>query len=116
MSIDDYILFIGMDPAIIGDYFGICVHALPAVIPTGKPWIPLLIKLATLQNVNYDTTWTKLNKGKQKKTKEAYEEMIKEQAAWNIAGGRGVSPLSKHLGIKDEEEFLARFHKTQSTS
>ena len=61
--IDDYILFIGMDPAIIGDYFGICVHALPAVIPDDKPWMPLLIKLATLQKGNYDTTWDELNNG-----------------------------------------------------
>ena len=52
-----------MDPAIIGDYFGICVHALPAVIPTDKPWMPLLIKLATLQKGNYDTTWDELNNG-----------------------------------------------------
>lgn len=52
-----------MDPAIIGDYFGICVHALPVVIPDDKPWMPLLIKLATLQKGNYDTTWDELNNG-----------------------------------------------------
>lgn len=52
-----------MDPAIIGDYFGICVHALPAVIPDNKPWMPLLIKLTTLQKGNYDTTWDELNNG-----------------------------------------------------
>ena len=63
MKIEDYILFIGMDPAIIGDYFGICVHALPAVIPDNKPWMPLLIKLTTLQKGNYDTTWDELNNG-----------------------------------------------------
>jgi len=33
LNINDYVLFIGMDPAIIGDYFGIAVHALPADIP-----------------------------------------------------------------------------------
>ena len=63
MNIEDYILFIGMDPAIIGDYFGICVHALPAVIPDNKQWMPLLIKLTTLQKGNYDTTWDELNNG-----------------------------------------------------
>jgi len=52
-----------MDPAIIGDYFGICVHALPVIIPTEKPWMPLLIKLTTLQKGNYDTTWEELNNG-----------------------------------------------------
>ncbi len=52
-----------MDPAIIGDYFGICVHALPAVIPDNKQWMPLLIKLTTLQKGNYDTTWDELNNG-----------------------------------------------------
>lgn len=63
MNIEDYVLFIGMDPAIISDYFGICVHALPAIIPTDKPWMPLLIKLTTLQKGNYDTTWEELNNG-----------------------------------------------------
>lgn len=52
-----------MDPAIVGDYFGICVHALPRIIPVGKPWIPLLIKLTKLQKGSYNSTWEELNKG-----------------------------------------------------
>lgn len=63
MNSNDYHLFIGMDPAIIGDFFGICVHALPKIIPTGKAWLPLLIKLTTLQKGNYDSTWQELNDG-----------------------------------------------------
>ena len=63
MNSSDYLLFIGMDPAIIGDYFGICIHALPKVIPNDKAWIPLLIKLTTLRKGNYDTTWKELNNG-----------------------------------------------------
>lgn len=63
MNSSDYLLFIGMDPAIIGDFFGICIHALPKVIPNDKAWMPLLIKLTTLRKGNYDTTWNELNNG-----------------------------------------------------
>lgn len=62
-KIDDYELFIGMDPAIIGDYFGIAVHALPMEIPEDKPWIPLLIKLIKLQKGDYKSTWDQLTEG-----------------------------------------------------
>jgi hypothetical protein len=63
MSYKDYELFIGMDPAIVGDYFGIAVHKLPADIPEGKPWMPLLIKLIKLQKGKYSSTWDELTKG-----------------------------------------------------
>ena len=62
-NIDDYELFIGMDPAIIGDYFGIAVHALPMEIPEDKPWMPLLIKLIKLQKGDYKSTWENLTQG-----------------------------------------------------
>jgi len=62
-KIDDYELFIGMDPAIIGDYFGIAVHALPMEIPEDKPWMPLLIKLIKLQKGDYKSTWENLTQG-----------------------------------------------------
>ncbi len=62
-KIDNYELFIGMDPAIIGDYFGIAVHALPTEIPEDKPWIPLLIKLIKLQKGDYKSTWDQLTEG-----------------------------------------------------
>lgn len=52
-----------MDPAIIRDYFGICVHALPKVIPQDKPWMPLLIKLIKLQKGNYSSVWDELING-----------------------------------------------------
>ncbi len=63
MNVNDYVLFIGMDPAIVGDYFGIAVHALPADIPEDKPWLPLLIKLIKLQKGNYSSTWEQLTEG-----------------------------------------------------
>lgn len=63
MNARDYVLFIGMDPAIIGDYFGIAVHALPAEIPKDKPWLPLLVKLIKLQKGNYSSTWEQLTEG-----------------------------------------------------
>jgi len=62
-NIDDYELFIGMDPAIIGDFFGIAVHALPMEIPEDKPWMPLLIKLIKLQKGDYKSTWENLTQG-----------------------------------------------------
>lgn len=63
-NIEDYELFIGMDPAIVGDYFGICVHALPRVIPNDKKtWMPLLIKLIKLQKGSYNSTWEELTNG-----------------------------------------------------
>lgn len=63
-SIDDYELFIGMDPAIIGDYFGIAVHALPMEIPEDiTTWMPLLIYLGKLQKGNYSSTWDELTQG-----------------------------------------------------
>jgi len=62
-KIDDYELFIGMDPAIIGDFFGIAVHALPMEIPEDKPWMPLLIKLIKLQKGDYKSTWENLTQG-----------------------------------------------------
>lgn len=61
--IDDYELFIGMDPAIVGDYFGIAIHALPRIIPEDKPWMPLLIKLMQLQKKSYKSTWEELTEG-----------------------------------------------------
>jgi len=61
--IDDYELFIGMDPAIVGDYFGIAIHALPTAIPEDKPWMPLLIKLMQLQKKSYKSTWEELTEG-----------------------------------------------------
>ena len=63
MNSRDYVLFIGMDPAIVGDYFGIAVHALPADIPEDKPWMPLLIKLIKLQKGDYKSTWEQLTEG-----------------------------------------------------
>lgn len=63
-SLDDYELFIGMDPAIIGDYFGIAIHALPNEIPDDTTtWLPYLIYLGKLQKGNYSTTWDELTKG-----------------------------------------------------
>lgn len=63
-SLDDYELFIGMDPAIIGDYFGISVHALPNEVPEDTTtWLPLLIYLGKLQKGNYSSTWDELTKG-----------------------------------------------------
>jgi len=61
--IDDYELFIGMDPAIVGDYFGIAIHALPTAIPEDGPWMPLLIKLMQLQKKSYKSTWEELTEG-----------------------------------------------------
>ena len=52
-----------MDPAIVGDFFGIAVHALPAEMPEKKPWMPLLIKLMKLQKGDYKSTWTQLTEG-----------------------------------------------------
>jgi len=52
-----------MDPAIVGDFFGIAVHALPAYMPEEKPWIPLLIKLIKLQKGDYKSTWDQLTEG-----------------------------------------------------
>ncbi len=52
-----------MDPAIIGDFFGIAVHALPMEIPKEKPWMPLLIKLIKLQKGDYKSTWEQLTEG-----------------------------------------------------
>jgi len=63
LNANDYLLFIGMDPAIVGDYFGICVHALPRKIPNDKPWMPLLVKLTKLQNGSYNSTWEQLTNG-----------------------------------------------------
>ncbi len=63
MNARDHVLFIGMDPAIVGDYFGIAVHALPAEIPEEKPWLPLLVKLIKLQKGNYSSTWEQLTEG-----------------------------------------------------
>jgi hypothetical protein len=60
-TIDDYELFIGMDPAIIGDYFGICVHALPNEI--SDTWLPFLLYLGKLQKGNYTSTWNELTNG-----------------------------------------------------
>jgi len=63
-NIDDYELFIGMDPAIIGDYFGIAVHALPVEIPEDTTtWLPSLIHLGKLQKGNYSSTWDELTNG-----------------------------------------------------
>ncbi len=63
LRIAEYLYFIGMDPAIIGDYFGICVHKLLAEPPQGKPWIPLLVKLIKLQKGEYSSTWDELING-----------------------------------------------------
>jgi hypothetical protein len=63
-NIEDYELFIGMDPAIVGDYFGIAVHALPRKIPKDtSTWMPLLVKLMKLQKGNYSSTWEQLTEG-----------------------------------------------------
>ena len=63
-SIEDYELFIGMDPAIVGDYFGIAVHVLPRKIPEDTTqWMPLLVKLMKLQKGNYSSTWEQLTEG-----------------------------------------------------
>ncbi len=62
-QVDNYELFIGMDPAIVGDYFGIAIHALPTAIPEDKPWMPLLIKLMQLQKKSYKSTWEELTEG-----------------------------------------------------
>jgi len=59
----DYEIFIGMDPAIIGDYFGVAVQALPTHIPEEKPWMPLLSKLIKLQKGDYSSTWKQLTEG-----------------------------------------------------
>jgi len=61
---DKYELFIGMDPAIVGDYFGIAVHALPIEIPEDvSTWMPRLIDLHKLQKGKYSSTWDELQSG-----------------------------------------------------
>jgi hypothetical protein len=63
-SLDGYETFIGMDPAIIGDYFGIAVHILPSEIPEDTDtWQPLLVHLGKLQKGTYSSTWDEINRG-----------------------------------------------------
>lgn len=52
-----------MDPAIIGDYFGIAIHALSIEIPKNKVWMPILVKLIKLQKGSYKSTWDELTDG-----------------------------------------------------
>jgi len=59
----DYILFGGADPAIFGDYFGICIHALPKQRPKDTPWLPFLIKLTKMHGTSYKTIWDELQSG-----------------------------------------------------
>lgn len=50
-----------------GDYFGICIHALPVIPPKDKTWMPFLIKLTKLQGDSYKTIWDELQNGILKK-------------------------------------------------
>ena len=59
----DFLLFIGMDPALQGDYFGVCIHALPKKKKTTEIWIPYLLKLFKLQATDYKAMWDALNQG-----------------------------------------------------
>lgn len=63
MDRNDYKLFIGMDPALQGDYFGVAIHALPLIKPKNKPWLPFLLRLIKLQAKNYSDIWNALNSG-----------------------------------------------------
>lgn len=60
---DNYRLFIGADPALQGDYFGFCIHALPYEKPEHGEWLPMLLRIFKLQADNYATMWKALNTG-----------------------------------------------------
>ena len=62
--LNDTLTFIGMDPALKGDFFGICVHELTRNRPNDNtPWMPRLKKLIKLQADNYVAMWDALNGG-----------------------------------------------------
>jgi len=63
LNTSDYWLFGGGDPAVFGDYFGICIHALPKKRPKDKPWLPFLIKLTKMQGKSYKMIWDELQTG-----------------------------------------------------
>ena len=69
MNVKDYILFGGADPAVFGDYFGICLHALPKKRPLNKPWLPFLIKLTKMQGDSYKMIWDEFQEGTMKRYK-----------------------------------------------
>lgn len=60
---DDYRLFIGADPALQGDYFGVCIHMLEYNRPESGVWIPKLLRVFKMQAPNYATMWKALNAG-----------------------------------------------------
>ena len=62
--LNDTLTFIGMDPALKGDFFGICIHELTRNRPNDNtPWMPRLKKLIKLQADNYVAMWDALNGG-----------------------------------------------------
>lgn len=63
LNLNDFLIFIGLDPAIIGDYFGVCIHALSKQKPKDKVWMPFLLKLTKMQKGDYKSTWEQLTKG-----------------------------------------------------
>jgi len=65
MNLSDYLIFIGLDPALggatgKGDFLGIGVHVLPKRKPVNAPWVPFLTKLFKLKSKTYKTMWDNL--------------------------------------------------------
>ena len=65
MTLGDYLIFIGLDPALggatgKGDFLGIAVHVLPKKKPLNRPWLPFLVKLFKLKAGSYKTMWHNL--------------------------------------------------------
>ena len=59
----DYLLFIGMDPALKADYFGVAIHALAREKPFEGEWMPQLIKVLKMQAPDWPAMWRELNYG-----------------------------------------------------
>lgn len=67
MNLNNYLIFIGLDPALggatgKGDFLGISIHVLPRTKPVNTPWLPYLTKLFKLKADTYKTMWDNLTK------------------------------------------------------